>query len=126
MLVDRVWPRGIKKEELGTTLWLREIGPSNELRKWFGHRPDRWDEFPPPLSRGASSARTTRATGPAGCHHSQAPADSALRSAGYGAQPGRSHWRAAGGATPSLTRKIKLFVGLLNASVAWEPTRADT
>ncbi len=45
VLVDRVWPRGIKKEKLGADLWLREVGPSNELRKWFGHRPDRWEEF---------------------------------------------------------------------------------
>ena len=45
VLVDRVWPRGIKKEQLCADLWLREIGPSDELRKWFGHSPDRWDEF---------------------------------------------------------------------------------
>ena len=45
MLVDRVWPRGITKAELGDFLWLREVGPSNELRRWFGHRPDRWQEF---------------------------------------------------------------------------------
>jgi len=45
VLVDRLWPRGIKKEQLGTDLWLREIGPSDELRRWFGHRPERWDEF---------------------------------------------------------------------------------
>ncbi len=45
VLVDRVWPRGIKKEQLGPDLWLGEIGPSDELRRWFGHRPERWDEF---------------------------------------------------------------------------------
>lgn len=45
VLVDRVWPRGIKKERLGAGLWLKEIGPSAELRKWFGHRPERWEEF---------------------------------------------------------------------------------
>jgi uncharacterized protein YeaO (DUF488 family) len=45
VLVDRVWPRGIKKEQLDADLWLREIGPSDELRRWFGHRPERWDEF---------------------------------------------------------------------------------
>lgn len=45
VLVDRVWPRGIRKDQLGADLWLREIGPSNDLRKWFGHRPDRWEEF---------------------------------------------------------------------------------
>lgn len=45
VLVDRVWPRGIKKEKLGGALWLRELGPSDELRGWFGHRPERWEEF---------------------------------------------------------------------------------
>ena len=45
VLVDRVWPRGIKKERLGSARWLRELGPSNELRSWFGHRPERWEEF---------------------------------------------------------------------------------
>jgi len=45
VLVDRVWPRGITKTELGDVLWLREVGPSDELRRWFGHRPDRWQEF---------------------------------------------------------------------------------
>lgn len=45
VLVDLVWPRGIKKEDLGTSPWLREIGLSDELRKWFGHRPDRWEEL---------------------------------------------------------------------------------
>jgi uncharacterized protein YeaO (DUF488 family) len=45
VLVDRVWPRGIKKEELGNHPWMRELGPSTELRQWFGHRPERWPEF---------------------------------------------------------------------------------
>ena len=45
VLVDRVWPRGIRKESLGLDLWLRDLGPSTELRKWFGHRPERWEEF---------------------------------------------------------------------------------
>lgn len=45
VLVDRVWPRGVRKESLGLDLWLRELGPSDELRKWFGHRPERWEEF---------------------------------------------------------------------------------
>ncbi|HKA11724.1 MAG TPA: DUF488 family protein [Candidatus Dormibacteraeota bacterium] len=45
VLVDRVWPRGIKKAQLGADTWLREIGPSDALRAWFGHRPERWDEF---------------------------------------------------------------------------------
>ncbi|MGH7911470.1 MAG: DUF488 domain-containing protein [Candidatus Dormibacteraceae bacterium] len=45
VLVDRVWPRGIKKENLPADLWLREVAPSTELRTWFGHRPERWQEF---------------------------------------------------------------------------------
>ncbi|KFI22262.1 DUF488 domain-containing protein [Nitrosococcus oceani] len=45
VLVDRLWPRGIKKEEAAIDEWLKEIGPSNELRKWFGHDPERWSEF---------------------------------------------------------------------------------
>lgn len=45
VLVDRVWPRGLKKESLALDFWLRELGPSDELRRWFGHRTDRWEEF---------------------------------------------------------------------------------
>jgi uncharacterized protein YeaO (DUF488 family) len=45
VLVDRVWPRGMSKDKLGDALWMKEVAPSTELRKWFGHRPDRWDEF---------------------------------------------------------------------------------
>jgi uncharacterized protein YeaO (DUF488 family) len=44
-LVDGVWPRGIKKEELGEVQWVKEVAPSKELRKWFKHDPDKWDEF---------------------------------------------------------------------------------
>jgi uncharacterized protein YeaO (DUF488 family) len=45
ILVDRLWPRGLKKSEAGVDLWLREIAPSAELRKWFNHDPERWTEF---------------------------------------------------------------------------------
>ena len=45
ILVDRVWPRGVSKERAKIALWLKEIGPSTELRKWFGHDPKRWPEF---------------------------------------------------------------------------------
>jgi uncharacterized protein YeaO (DUF488 family) len=44
-LVDRLWPRGIKKEELKIDGWLKEVAPSDDLRKWFDHDPDRWEEF---------------------------------------------------------------------------------
>jgi uncharacterized protein YeaO (DUF488 family) len=45
ILVDRLWPRGFTKEKAALDLWLKEIAPSNELRKWFGHDPDKWKEF---------------------------------------------------------------------------------
>src|SRR5690606_14806904 len=45
ILVDSIWPRGVSKEEAKLDDWKKEIGPSNELRKWFGHVPDRFDEF---------------------------------------------------------------------------------
>ncbi|VVB65241.1 Uncharacterised protein [uncultured archaeon] len=45
ILVDRLWPRGLSKDKVKLDMWLKEIGPSNELRKWFGHDPDKWDEF---------------------------------------------------------------------------------
>ncbi len=45
VVVDRMWPRGVSKSSAEVDRWLREIAPSTELRKWFGHRPDRWLEF---------------------------------------------------------------------------------
>jgi uncharacterized protein YeaO (DUF488 family) len=45
VLVDRLWPRGFTKEKAAVDLWLKEIAPSNELRKWFGHIPEKWPEF---------------------------------------------------------------------------------
>ncbi|MGV6876731.1 DUF488 domain-containing protein [Pseudochelatococcus sp. B33] len=45
VLVDRLWPRGIRKEGARLTLWLKDVAPSPELRRWFGHDPARWDEF---------------------------------------------------------------------------------
>jgi uncharacterized protein YeaO (DUF488 family) len=44
-LVDRLWPRGVKKEDLHIEAWLRDVAPSTELRKWFGHDPAKWDAF---------------------------------------------------------------------------------
>lgn len=44
-LVDRIWPRGIKKEDLELDDWLKEAAPSTNLRKWFDHRADRWEGF---------------------------------------------------------------------------------
>lgn len=45
VLVDRVWPRGVSKEEAQIDWWAKEIAPSTELRKWFGHEPERYPEF---------------------------------------------------------------------------------
>jgi len=45
VLVDRLWPRGARKDEAKLTLWLREIAPSPELRRWFGHDPARFEDF---------------------------------------------------------------------------------
>jgi len=44
-LVDRIWPRGVTKDELDVDSWLKDVAPSAGLRKWFGHDPSRWDEF---------------------------------------------------------------------------------
>ena len=45
ILVDKLWPRGVKKEKAKIDLWLKEIAPSDELRKWFSHDPQKWEEF---------------------------------------------------------------------------------
>jgi uncharacterized protein YeaO (DUF488 family) len=45
VLVERFWPRGMKKDRLFLNAWLRELAPSDELRRWFGHDPARWQEF---------------------------------------------------------------------------------
>lgn len=45
VLVDRLWPRGLKKEEAHIDLWLKELAPESALRKWFGHEPAKWPEF---------------------------------------------------------------------------------
>ena len=44
-LVDRLWPRGVRKEDLGLDAWVKEVAPSDRLRRWFGHDAARWDEF---------------------------------------------------------------------------------
>lgn len=45
VLVDRLWPRGIKKTEAAINIWLKEVAPSTALRQWFGHDPAKWSEF---------------------------------------------------------------------------------
>jgi len=45
ILVERLWPRGMKKEDLHADAWMKDVAPSTELRQWFGHEVERWDEF---------------------------------------------------------------------------------
>jgi uncharacterized protein YeaO (DUF488 family) len=45
ILVDRMWPRGIKKDGAKIDLWLKDVAPSTALRRWFGHEPERWETF---------------------------------------------------------------------------------
>ena len=45
VLVDRLWPRGLSKDAAKIDLWVKELSPSHELRKWYGHAPERWPEF---------------------------------------------------------------------------------
>ena len=45
ILVDRLWPRGLSKEKVKVDLWLKDVAPGHELRRWFGHDPTKWVEF---------------------------------------------------------------------------------
>lgn len=45
ILVDRLWPRGVSKDEARVVVWIKQVSPSSELRRWFGHDPKKWDEF---------------------------------------------------------------------------------
>ena len=45
ILVDRIWPRGVSKEDADLDAWFKDFAPSDDLRKWFGHDPEKWDEF---------------------------------------------------------------------------------
>jgi uncharacterized protein YeaO (DUF488 family) len=45
ILVDRLWPRGISKDKAKVVFWLRELAPSTELRRWYGHDPEKWSDF---------------------------------------------------------------------------------
>jgi uncharacterized protein YeaO (DUF488 family) len=44
-LVERLWPRGVRRADLQLDDWVKDVGPSTELRRWFGHEPEKWDEF---------------------------------------------------------------------------------
>ena len=45
VLIDRLWPRGLRKDQVVVDEWMKEVAPSNQLRKWFGHDPAKWEEF---------------------------------------------------------------------------------
>lgn len=45
VLVDRLWPRGVSKEQLAVDFWLKDAAPSDALRRWYGHKPGRWESF---------------------------------------------------------------------------------
>ena len=45
ILVDRLWPRGVRKADADIDMWMKDVAPSTQLRRWFGHDPARWDEF---------------------------------------------------------------------------------
>jgi len=45
VLVDRLWPRGMKKKTAHVDIWMKDVAPSDALRKWFGHKPEKWKEF---------------------------------------------------------------------------------
>lgn len=45
VLIDRLWPRGVRKVDAAIDQWIKDLAPSTSLRKWFGHDPDRWQEF---------------------------------------------------------------------------------
>lgn len=45
VLVDRLWPRGLRKDKADIDLWAKDVAPSTALRRWFGHKPERWEEF---------------------------------------------------------------------------------
>ena len=45
ILIDRLWPRGLRKDEVAVDEWMKDIAPSSQLRRWFGHDPAKWEEF---------------------------------------------------------------------------------
>jgi uncharacterized protein YeaO (DUF488 family) len=70
VLVDRVWPRAISKEQLKDAVWLKDLAPSTALRKWFDHRPERWrqfcDRYAAELDGNPDAVETLRALGARG------------------------------------------------------------
>lgn len=108
-LVDRLWPRGVRKEQLKFDEWLKDLAPSDGLRHWFGHDPDKWDEFrhryyaeldahPDGVHQLLAAARRGNVTLLFGAHdleHNNAVAlREYLRQTGSGHKRARSHARA--------------------------------
>lgn len=57
ILVDRLWPRGVKKEELAIHFWAKDIAPSDALRAWYGHEATKWEEFASDISKSCMPIR---------------------------------------------------------------------
>jgi len=102
ILVDRLWPRGVRKAKARIGLWLKDVAPSAALRQWFGHDPARWSEFrrryraelkrqPEPLARLRALARQGRVTLVFGAHDARRNQAVVLRDllAGRGAKRAR-------------------------------------
>jgi len=66
-LVERLWPRGVKKTALADAIWLKDVAPSTKLRKWFGHDPKKWAEFQRRYQAEIQGARSTPRAHSAGC-----------------------------------------------------------
>ena len=97
VLVERLWPRGMKKEDLAPDAWIKDVAPSTELRKWFGHRVERWEQFRQRyraelVERPADSRRASRPAGPLDQRHVHA-----ARAARRARRQGHVHARGGGG-----------------------------
>jgi uncharacterized protein YeaO (DUF488 family) len=117
VLVDRVWPRGLRKDAAALDEWAKDVAPSTELRKWYGHVPEKFaqfesryrDELATPTARGSARALASAVGRPR--------PDSADRDQGPGAQPGRSVGRTPSGAHVDLgARAVGSSVRLLRAT----------
>lgn len=58
ILVERLWPRGVRKEKAAIDLWLKDLAPSTELRKWFSHDPEKWASSAPATGRNSAREAT--------------------------------------------------------------------
>lgn len=104
-LVDHLWPRGIKKEALHVESWVKDVSPSDKLRKWFGHDPAKWTEFErryfaeldkaptawQPLLQAAQTGDITLVYGARDREHNNAVALKAFLEGKMTAKPRRSH-----------------------------------